>query len=98
MAAGYTRIFTLEVDGRPTLAFEATGAAEAKQICKEGWLQEDLDTLTSGGVPLRRNKGSKVLVRPATAGEAVKFAHQAKQAKPSDELFVAYMVDVDAWA
>ena len=98
MAAGYTRIFTLEVDGRPTLAFEAARAPEAKQICKEVWLQEDLDTLTSRGVPLRRNKGSKVLVRPATAEEAVKFADQASQAKPSDELFVAYMVGLDAWA
>ena len=29
MSSGFSRVFTLEVDGRPTLAFEASGTKEA---------------------------------------------------------------------
>jgi hypothetical protein len=30
MKGGFSRVFTLEVDGRPTLAFEASGTREYK--------------------------------------------------------------------
>jgi hypothetical protein len=42
MKAVFSRVFTLEVDGRPTLAFEAARTREAQQICKESWLRGDL--------------------------------------------------------
>jgi hypothetical protein len=57
-------------------------------------LQEDLITLTSGGIPLRPN-GSKVLVRPATPEETAVFAGASMKSEVSDDLFVAYLVGLD---
>jgi hypothetical protein len=47
----FSRVFTLEVEGRPTLSFEARRTREAQEICKESWLRGDLIVLNSGGVP-----------------------------------------------
>ena len=48
------QIFTLEIDGRPTLVFEAMGLAEASGICLDADLRSDLRALTSDGTNLRR--------------------------------------------
>jgi hypothetical protein len=42
-------IFTIEIDGNPTLAFEAKNMTEARGLWKEQWLLDDLGTLSSGG-------------------------------------------------
>lgn len=47
--ADFSRVFTLEVDGRPTLSFEASRVREAQEICKESWLRNDLTALRSSG-------------------------------------------------
>jgi hypothetical protein len=44
-------VFTLEVDGRATLAFEASATRQAMELCKESWLLDDLTFLRSNGVP-----------------------------------------------
>jgi len=93
-AVGYSRVFTLEVDGRPIFAFEAVTARGAQQLTKERWLLDDLMILTSGGAPLRAAQ-SKLSVRLATAEEAVVFARVARAAKPSDDVLLAYLVDLD---
>ena len=72
MKAVFSRVFTLEVDGRPILAFEAGSHRDAQQICKETWLHDDLAELQSGGVPLYTAQ-SKLSVRPATAEEEAIF-------------------------
>ena len=54
----FSRIFTLETDGRAILTFEASNASEAKQLCNESWLLDDLKCFTSNGVPLRTDKSS----------------------------------------
>ena len=90
-AAGYSRVFTLEVDGRPILAFESVTAREAQQLAKESWL---LDDLTAGGAPLRTSQ-SKLSVRLATAEETDVFVTVAETAKPSDDVLLAYLVDLD---
>lgn len=95
MAAGYTRIFTLEIDGRPTLAFAAGSAPEARSLGKETWLQDDLMTMTSGGAPLCHSK-SKLFARPSTAEERSAFATAAEKSKPSEDMFLAYLIDLDA--
>jgi hypothetical protein len=92
--AGYSRVFTLEVDGRPILAFEAVTARGAQQLAKESWLLDDLMIMTSGGAPLRTSQ-SKLSVRLATAEEVVVFASVAGRAKPSDEVLLAYLVKLD---
>lgn len=50
--------------------------------------------LTSGGAPLRASQ-SKLSVRLATAEEAVVFASVASAAKSSDDVLLAYLVDLD---
>jgi hypothetical protein len=43
-------IFALDVDGKPTTAFEANNLREARELCKEKWLRDDLRALRSNGV------------------------------------------------
>jgi hypothetical protein len=90
----YSRVFTLEVDGRAILSFEADNSSQAKQLCKEAWLLDDLKVFTSNGVPLRTDQ-SQLSVRTATAEEAIVFGHAAEVAKPSDDLLLAYLVELD---
>jgi hypothetical protein len=94
MKAAFSRVFTLEVDGRPTLAFEASGTKEARRFCQESWLHNDLSILTSGGVRLRTAK-SKLSVRLASPDEATVFALVANKTNPSEDMVLAYLVDLD---
>jgi hypothetical protein len=91
----FSRLFTLEVDGRPTLSFEASRTREAQEICKESWLRGDLIVLSSGGVPLCSDR-SKFTVRPPTADEAIVYEKAATVAKPSDDMVLAYLIELDA--
>ncbi len=45
-------IFTIEVDGKPTLAFEAKRYSEAEAICQGEQLRTKLSALKSGDFPL----------------------------------------------
>jgi hypothetical protein len=94
MKAPFSRVFTLEVDERPILAFEAGGNRKAQQICNESWLLDDLSLLRSGGVSLRTAQ-SKLSVRPATLEEAVAFGLAAKNDNPSDDMPLVYLIDLD---
>jgi hypothetical protein len=95
MKAAFSRVFTLEVDGRPTLSFEASGTREAQQLCKEPWLLDDLSTFTSGGVRLRTSE-SALSVRPASPYEASIFSLVAsRKDEPPDDMVIAYLVDLD---
>jgi hypothetical protein len=90
----FSRVFTLEVDGRPILAFAASRLSEARQICKEAWLLEDLAALTPGGIPLRTVQ-SKLSVRPATSEEIIVFEQAAPE--PSGDMVLAFLVELDGW-
>ena len=95
MKTAFSRVFTLEVDGRPMLAFEAANSQEAQTICKETWLREDLSVLKSGGVPLYTAQ-SKLSVRPATAEERGFFFGQiADGQEPSDDMRIGYLTEFD---
>jgi hypothetical protein len=95
MKAALSRVFTLEVDGRPTLAFEASGTRQAKEICEVSWLLNDLSILTSGGARLRTAR-SRLSVRPASPDEATVFGLVANMTKDSSEdMVLAYLVDLD---
>jgi hypothetical protein len=94
MKTVFSRVFTLEVAGRPTLAFEASGTRQAQQICKESWLHDDLALLRSDGVPLC-TAPSQLSVRLATAEEAIIFSEAVRLAKPSDDMVLAYLVELD---
>ena len=45
-------VFTLDVDGRPTLTFEAGSTRAARELCNEEWLRGDLSARRSNGSPL----------------------------------------------
>ena len=45
-------IFTIDIGDRPTVTFEAQNLREARKLCHEHWLKEDLAEAKSGGVPL----------------------------------------------
>ena len=96
MAFVLRRVFALDVDGRPTLAFEARNHSEAQELCREAWLRADLTSHKSNGVPLYGAK-SKLSVRLAEAEEAVLFGGAAKAAtESSDDLVLVYLVELDS--
>jgi hypothetical protein len=67
------QIFTLEIDGKPTLVFEATGFAEACEMCLDAELRLDLSTLTSDGVPIFAESAT-LAPRPAVRAEIAAFS------------------------
>jgi hypothetical protein len=46
-------IFTIEVDGKPTIAFEAKRYSEAEAICRDEGLRAKLNLLKSGEAKAR---------------------------------------------
>jgi hypothetical protein len=94
MTVIFSRVFVLEVDAKPTLAFEARNTREAQQLCKEPWLRGDLNSLKSTGVSLC-DDGAKFSVRPATPEEAGVFRHGSAATKPSDDMMLVYLVELD---
>jgi len=90
----YSRVFTLEIDGRPIFAFEASRLQEARQLCKEPWLRADLTSLTSNGVPLL-NADANLSVRLADLTETDFFSQAVAATKQSDDMMLAYLVELD---
>ncbi|MFY9954376.1 hypothetical protein [Bradyrhizobium sp.] len=88
-------MFTLEVDGKPILTFEADRFREAQELGKERWLHADLSALTSNGVPLM-NANARLSVRPANLKEANIFGQAAAATKPSEDMVLAYLVELDS--
>jgi hypothetical protein len=50
-AKGHRHI-TIEIDGKPTVVFEASSWSEAKELSREEWLRADLSLQMSAGAPL----------------------------------------------
>ena len=45
-------IFTIEIGNTPTLTFEAQNIGEARELCHEQWLKDDLAEAKAHSVPL----------------------------------------------
>ena len=87
-------IFTIEVDGKPTLAFEAKRYSEAEAICGDEGLRAKLSLLKSGDVPVCGDNAI-LDVRLAHPDEAALY-NQAVGASPStDDLILVYLVELD---
>jgi hypothetical protein len=69
-------IFTIDIGDTPTVTFEAQNLREARKLCHEHWLKEDLAEAKSGGVPLWDGK-AKLRARLSLPEETVLFV-QAK--------------------
>ena len=89
-------IFTIEIDGNPTLAFEAKNMTEARGLRKEQWLLEELGALSSGGSALC-GLGAKLAVRRATEGESHVYREAERSVPASDDLVLAYLVELDGF-
>jgi hypothetical protein len=94
MASPLGLVFTIEVDGKPTVTFEARQLREAAELCQEDWLRADLNTLSSNGVPLC-GIGSKLRARMANELERTVYQKAAQQVAPTDDVLLAYLVELD---
>ena len=87
-------IFTLDIGGKPTLAFEAKNLRESQQLCHEYWLRRDIAGLTSNGTPLWDGK-ARLRARRSTVAEIAAYREAERDAQPQDDLLLAYLVELD---
>ena len=87
-------VFVLEIEGRPTLAFEATSAREAKELIRERWLLDDLlNNRTKGKPPWN---GKERLRTGVAVGEQVTEVKALLQNASDQELPIVYLVPLDS--
>jgi hypothetical protein len=87
-------IFTLEINGRPTLSLEAKRHADAERLCEYDRLRTTLSTVTSDGIPLCDARAAMKL-RLATAEEAALYRRATQSVEPSSDTKFVYLVDLD---
>ena len=87
-------IFTIEVDGKPTLAFEPKRCSGAQAICEDEELTAKLSLLKSGDVPICADK-ALLDVRLARPDEAALYRQAARASQSTDNLMLVYLVEVD---
>jgi hypothetical protein len=88
------QIFTLEINGKPILVFEATGLVEAREICLDADLRTDLSALTSEGIAICAEDAT-LAARPAVQAEIAAFKRAVELAPTSDEPTMAFLVKID---
>lgn len=89
-----SQIYTLEIDNRSILAFEAADMAEAQGICRDPDLRIDLCALTSEGTAIC-SEAAVLAVRAADANEIAAFERAVRLAPASDEPTMAFLIKVD---
>ena len=86
-------IWTLEIDGKPTLAFEARKYREADEICHQEWLRVELGQQKINDVPLC-GADSDLRIRLARPDEMVLYRQAAEADKSSNDKLV-YLIELD---
>jgi hypothetical protein len=86
-------IWTLEIDGKPTLAFAATKYREAAEICHQEWLRIELGQRKINDVPLC-GADSRLRIRLARPAEMLVYRQAAEANKLSDNNLV-YLIELD---
>src|SRR3569623_2111515 len=92
--ASRSQIFTLEIDNRSVMAFEAADMAEAQEICNDPDLRTDLCALTSDGAAIC-SASAVLTARAADATEIAAFERAVALAPASDEPTMAFLIKVD---
>jgi hypothetical protein len=87
-------IFTIEVEGRPTVCFEARQLREASELCQEEWFRSEMNALSSNGEPICKI-GSKLKERIANETERAKYREGAQEVEVSDDILMVYLVELD---
>jgi hypothetical protein len=93
MSTPKSRIFTIDVDGKPTVVFEASSWSEARELSQEEWFRADLSVQMSGGVPLS-TATSNYRARYALSDEITAF-EQHRMGRKADDLELVYLVELD---
>jgi hypothetical protein len=88
-------IFTIEVDGRPTVAFASKRYSEAEAICANEGLRARLSLLKSGHAPVCDDNAA-LRLRLANPDEAAFYWKAAGASQPTDDLMLVYLVELDA--
>ena len=95
MSTSTSRIFTIEVDGKPTVAFEASSWSEAQKLSREEWFRADLSVQISAGAPLSTST-SNYRARYALPPEVARFEQRRNAlGRPPDDLELVYLVELD---
>jgi hypothetical protein len=92
--SGSLQVFVLDIDRRPTLAFEADGLAAAQEIFGDADLLADLTTLTSDGAPVC-GPNSTLSLRLAVQEEIAAFRHAVERAPASDQPTMTFLIKID---
>jgi hypothetical protein len=87
-------VFTIDIADTPTVIFEAQNLREARELCHEQWLKDDLTEAKSGGVPLW-DGNARLRARSAQPDESALFAEAKSKADCSDGLMLIYLVELD---
>jgi hypothetical protein len=90
------QVFVLDVDRRPTLAFEAPDLAQARETCRDADLRADLMALTSNGVPVCETN-SALVPRLATQEEISVFQRAVELAPASDQPTMTFLMQIDGF-
>jgi hypothetical protein len=87
-------VFTLEINGTPTVSLQARRYCEARHFFQKERLRADLTAATSHGVP-SCDAGAKMRVRLATFTEADLYRKATKSFPSTKKFAVMYLVDRD---
>lgn len=88
------QVFVLEIDGRPTLVFDAPDADIAGAMCADDLLRTDLESLTANGEPIC-TPHSRLAYRLASPREIAAFEHAHLRAPESEEPTMVFLINVD---
>jgi hypothetical protein len=96
--AAYERaasVYTVDIDGKPIVSFEATTHREAQELIKEDWFLRDLMVLVSEGQFLWDGKTS-IRVRIATDAESACYREVAAESEEEGrDIVLAFLVTLD---
>lgn len=87
-------VFVLEIDGRPTLVFDAPNADVAHELCDDDQFRADLISMTANGTPICSAR-SQILSRSASPREIAAFEYALHRASASDEPIMVFLVKID---
>ena len=87
-------IFTLDINGRPTLALQAQNIEFARGMCAVPDFRLDLSEITSDGVPVCP-ADSVFGLRPATKKEKAAFNRAVGLAPAADDFTFVMLIKVD---
>lgn len=87
-------IFTVEIDGKPVLAFEASSEPEARALIELDEFRGDLTLVRSNGAPVF-DGASKLIARQASDDEADTYRYASKVNSAEEAPTFVFLVHVD---